>query len=206
MSFNTKHHLPVAALLGATALAVASLLAYKARSERQQVDFISGFYTSYLGAARRAAPPAGTFYSADLEALLAANHELCGKLARNDEICGYDADGDVFLDAQETASDLTLDKAGFKAAYAGKGAVDVSFNVFPGQGGNYRRQIRFVLTLEDAGWRVDDMLFGANGVYTEANALRRDVVHENEALLARARTGGATAKARQPADLTPLLQ
>lgn len=200
MSFNKKHYLPTAALVGATIIAVASLLAYKARSERQQVDFITRFYSSYLGEARRAPPPAGTFYSDDLEALLAANHELCGKLARHDEICGYDADGDVFLDAQETASGLTLDKAGFKAAYAGNGTVDVSFNVFPGQGDNYRRQIRFVLTLEDAGWRVDDMLFGAK-------TLRRDVLHENETLLARARTGGgATAKARQPADLTPLLK
>ncbi|MYM90473.1 hypothetical protein GTP91_25285 [Rugamonas sp. FT82W] len=183
MSFNKKHYLPTAALVGATAIAVASLLAYKARSERQQVDFITGFYKSYLGDTRRAPPPPGTFYSPDLEDLLATNHELCGKLARNGEICGYDADDDVFLN---------LGKAGFKAAYAGDGNVDVSFNAFPGQGGNHQRQIRFVLTLEDAGWRVDDMLSGAS-------ALRRDVLHENETLLARTRTSGGTAtKAASP--------
>lgn len=192
MSFNKKHYLPIAAVAGATAIAVASLMAYKARSERQQVDFITGFYKSYLGEARRAPPPAGTFYSPELEDLLATNHELCRKLARSNEICGYDADGDVFLNAQETASGLNLGTAGFKAVYSGNGSVDVSFNVFPGQGGNYQRKIRFVLTMEDAGWRVDDMLFGAN-------TLRRDVQHENETLLARTRTSsGTTTRAAAP--------
>jgi len=68
----------------------------------------------------------------------------------------------------------------------------VSFNAVPGQGDNYRRKIRFVLALEDAGWRVDDMLFGAN-------TLRGDVQHENETLLARTRTSsGTTTKAASP--------
>ena len=183
MSFNKKHYLPIAALAGATAIAVASLMAYKARSERQQVDLITRFYSSYLGDTRRGPPPPGTFYSAELEDLLATNHELCGMLARNDGTCGYDADGDVLLN---------LGKAGFKAAYAGNGNVDVSFNAVPGQGDNYRRKIRFVLALEDAGWRVDDMLFGAN-------TLRGDVQHENETLLARTRTSsGTTTKAASP--------
>ncbi|MQA22840.1 hypothetical protein [Rugamonas rivuli] len=196
MRINQKYVLPLAALLGATTIGVASLLAYKARAEQDQVDFITNFYKGYLSTPARRTPPAGSFYSAELEALLATNHELCGKLARNDEICGYDADGDVLLDAQETAPGLDFNKAGFKAVHAGKARVDASFNVFPVQGKNYQRQIRFVLKLEDAGWRVDNMLFGTNGAYTDANAMRMDIQHENETLLARAQANSvATVRA-----------
>ncbi|MQA38100.1 hypothetical protein [Rugamonas aquatica] len=199
MGINTKYVWPLAALLGATSIGTASLLAYKAQSERQQVDFITRFYQGYLADARRTPPPAGSFYSAELEALLAANHALCGRLAHDDEICGYDADGDVLLDAQETAPGLDFQQAGFKAVHAGRARVDASFSIFPGAGNNYQRQIRFVLKREDGGWRVDNMLFGANGVFTETNAMRPDILHENQALLARARTGsGSTLKAGAP--------
>ncbi|RFP08204.1 MULTISPECIES: DUF3828 domain-containing protein [unclassified Duganella] len=194
MKINKAHILPFASLLVATVFAIASLLAYKAQFEAGQLTFITNFYTSYLSnPGRRTPPPAGSFYSEELETLLATNHRLCAQLAHGDEICGYDADGDIFLDTQETAPDLDFNKARFKAIRSGKRTVDVSFNVFPSEGKNYDRQIRYVLKMEDDGWRVDDMLVGSNGTFDIANAMRREIQHENEELLARERTSSEAA-------------
>lgn len=188
MQINKAYILPIGSLLVAIVLAIAALLGYKAQFENGQLVFLTNFYAGYLAnPGKRMPPPAGSFYSEELESLLATNHRLCAKLARDDEICGYDADGDIFLDTQEAAPDLDFNKAGFKAIRSGERTVDVSFNVFPGQGKNYDRQIRYVMKIEDDGWRVDDMQTGRNGTFAADSTMRLEIQHENAALLARSR-------------------
>jgi len=181
MKFEKRHLLPAGFAL--FLIAAIGLLADKAWSERQQqLDLITNAYKDHLShrEVRQASQVPAGFYSQELEALVAANSHLCDSLSRGDEICGYGADGDVFLDAQETSPGLDFEKSGFKAVRAGDDAVDVSFNVYPEMGETYARRLKYQLVREPSGWRVDDVQF-ANG-----GSMREELRRENEAIVAAA--------------------
>lgn len=183
MKLNKKYLLPAG--LALFVIAVAALLADKAWSERQrQLDFITDFYKDHLSRSesRQASQlPAGSFYSRELEALVDANSHLCESLSRGDDACGYGADGDVFLQAQEVAPSLDFERSGFTATRVDDNTIEASFNVYPDLGASHARRIRYVLTREAAGWRVDDVLFAEGG------SMRREIERENNEILARAR-------------------
>jgi len=183
MNINKKRLLPIG--VGLFAFAAIGLLADKAWSEKQQqLDLITNFYKDHMARPeiRQASQlPAGAFYSAELEALVDANLQLCDSLSRGDDICGYGADGDVFLDTQEVPPSLDFDRSHFQVARVGENTVEATFNVYPDMGSTYERQIRYVLVKEDAGWRVDDMLYG------QGRSMREEIKQENDAVLARAR-------------------
>jgi len=183
MKINKKYLLPSG--LALFVVAIAALMADKAWSEKQQqVDLITNFYRQHLSQPDYRPPsqlPAGSFYSRELEALVDANSHLCDSLSRGDDICGYGADGDIFLQAQEAAPGLDLERSGFKAERSGEGVVDVSFNVYPELGDAYDRSIKYMLVKEPAGWRVNDVLFAAGGT------MRQQLQRENDAIRAEAR-------------------
>ena len=188
MKFNKKYLLIGG--LGLFCVAVTGLLADKDASEKQQqVDLIASFYKDHLSQPDKQQAsqlPANSFYSRDLEALVEANAQLCDSLSRGDDICGYGADGDVFLQTQETAPNLDFERSGFKAVRAADGVVDVSFNVYPDMGKAYDRKLRYLLVREKAGWRVDDVQY--NG-----SSMRQDIQRENSEILTRARDLSDTA-------------
>lgn len=178
MKFDKKYLLPVGFLL--FFIASLGLLADKAWSEKQQqLDLITNVYKDHLSRLeiRQASQVPAGFYSHELASLVAANSHLCDSLSRGDEICGYGADGDVFLDTQETGPGLDFEKSGFKAVRVGDDAVEVTFNVYPERGEAYARRLKYQLVMEPAGWRVDDVTF-ANG-----ESMRQAISSENEAVL-----------------------
>ncbi len=158
--------------------------------KQQQLDLITNFYKDHLARpeTRQASQlPSGSFFSKELEALVDANLQLCDSLSRGDDLCGYGADGDVFLDAQEVPPTLDFERAHFKVTRVGDNLIEASFNINPDMGSAYARQIRFVLVDEEAGWRVDDMLYG------QGRSMRQELQKENQAVLARARDLADTA-------------
>jgi hypothetical protein len=181
MKLNKTHLLPAG--LALFAIAAMGLLADKTWSEKQQqLDLITNVYKDHLSRleVRQASQMPAGFYSHELESLVTANSHLCDSLSRGDEICGYGADGDVFLDTQETGPGLDFEKSGFKAERSGDDAVEVSFNVYPERGEAYARRLTYQLVREGSGWRVDDVRF-ANGA-----TMRQEIGRENEAVLASA--------------------
>lgn len=182
MKLNKKHL--AAAGVALFLIAATAMLAHRAWSEKQQqTDLLTNFYKEHLNRPEKRTPsqlPTGSFYSQELEALIAANGQLCDSLSRGDEICGYGADGDVFLQSQEGAPDLDFYKSGFKAVRSSDGMVDVSFNVYPEQGEFYARRLTYVLIREPNGWRVNDVLFADGG------SMRQEIRRENDAILASA--------------------
>ncbi|WP_432380691.1 hypothetical protein [Duganella sp. P38] len=184
MNFNKKRLLPLGVCI--FAFAMVALMADRQWSEKQQqLDLITDFYKDHLSRPdqRQASQvPPGTFYSAELEALVDANSQLCYALSRGDDICGYGADGDVFLDTQEVSPSLDFERAGFKVERVADNVVEASFNVYPDMGSAYERQIRYTLVQEEnKGWRVNDMHFA------QGRSMREELQQENEAVLARAR-------------------
>ena len=181
MKFDKKTLLSIGA--GLFCIAAAGLMVDRTWSEQQQqVDLIADFYKNHFAQLEKTQAsqlPAGSFYSRELEALVEANSQLCDSLSRGDDICGYGADGDVFLQTQEAAPHLDIERAGFKAERVEDGMVDVSFNVYPDMGKSYERKLRYLLVKETAGWRVNDVLY--NG-----GSMRQDIACENQEITARA--------------------
>jgi hypothetical protein len=182
MTLQKKHLLPIGFVLFVIGASV--LMANKAWSEKQQqLDLISNFYRDHMARPDYRAPsqvPAGSFYSQELEALVDANSHLCDSLSRGDEICGYGVDGDVYLQSQEMAPGLSLDKSGFKAVRSGDDTVEVSFNAYPERGEAYARRMQYMLVKQNAAWRVNDVLF-SNG-----RSMRDEIKRENDEILAHA--------------------
>jgi hypothetical protein len=168
-------------------IATIGLLAYKARADGQeQIAIITGFYKSYVTNRDRLRNDdllGGSFYSKNVEALLAINRERCENPSRSDEVCGYGADGDVVLNTQETTDNLTFEKLRFKATRFGVNTIDVSFNVFPEYGEDYDRRIRYIFVKENGEWRVDNVYFASDSGFTASESLRVQVQQENEQTL-----------------------
>ena len=144
-----------------------------------RIAFLTDFYKMYVLHAHSGEPPT-PFYSTAAEALIAENDALCRTLSRSDDICGYGADIDVFLSTQETAPDLSFARLQFKAALVDDSTVDVAFNVWPEYGADSARQLRYKLVPEGAAWRVDDVLIGENGVYSQTSSMRHEILDENQ--------------------------
>jgi hypothetical protein len=189
MTLQKKHLLPIGFLL--FVIGVPVLMANKAWSEKQQqVDLLRNFYRDHMARPDYRAPsqvPARSFYSQELEALIDTNSHLCDSLSRGDDICGYGVDGDVYLQSQEMAPGLSLDKSGFKAVRSGEDTVDVSFNAYPERGDAYARRMQYMLVKQNAAWRVNDVLF------SDGRSMRDEIKRENDAVLADARELAGTA-------------
>lgn len=187
MKVKSRYLLPALALCLSACVLIA---ANRPQSDAgQQVQFLAHFYKTYLSRPASAdfdLPP-GSFYSQRAETLIAMNRQLCTTLSRSDDICGYGADGDVFLNAQEIATDLNFKTSKFKAIPSGNNTIDVSFTVWPGNGVRYDRQLRYVLVKEPGGWRVDDVFFGTGGGFRETESMRHQISQENARVLAAAR-------------------
>lgn len=182
-----KSYLVVASILALCAIVTAASFGTAAHSdEQQQIRFLTDFYKDYLSRPRtgtdaRLAP--GSFYSKRAEALIATNDALCSTLSRGDDICGYGADGDVFLNSQEIAADLTFETAQFNAVRSGKNTVDVSFTVLPTETADPRRKLRYALVFEQSGWRVDDVYFEEDGAFPARRSMRYEINAENQRVL-----------------------
>jgi hypothetical protein len=160
MKLNKKHL--AAAGVALFLIAATAMLAHRAWSEKQQqTDLLTNFYKEHLNRPEKRTPsqlPAGSFYSQELEALIAANGQLCDSLSRGDEICGYG------------------------------GMVDVSFNVYPEQGEFYARRLTYVLIREPNGWRVNDVLFADGGSMRQEIRRENDAILASASELADAAT------------------
>lgn len=153
---------------------------------QQQVAFLTNIYKVYLAArpeSPRREPATGTFYSRATESAIANNYSLCERLSRSDGVCGYGADGDVFLQTQETSPDLNFQNARFVATKSGRNMVDVSFTTWPGQGVEADRTLRYVLAKESGGWRVVDVIPRSDGVFAAEESLRGQIAEENARLM-----------------------
>ena len=158
------------------------IVACVSRSSSQSngpVRFVTGFYKTYLNAAKQ------DYFSAEKRVfslsalqLLDSNHAVCARKAGTD-VCGYDADCDIFLASQENGPDLNFKNSSFRAKLVSPGVVEVSFTVWPGGGAQYKRRLRLSVVRERGRWKLDDItLPDDNGVFKTENSMRFQIKKE----------------------------
>lgn len=137
---------------------------------------VERFYQGYLGFAGTAANrQLALGYSESMRELLAENARICERAA--DGPCGWGADGDPYLDSQESQPDLSFESSGFRALESSAGEVTVSFNVYPSQTDAvdfYQKTFTYRLVLEGDQWVVDDI------VYPTGSSARAIIKQENQ--------------------------
>ncbi len=139
----------------------------KSNEQLEQVKFITDFYRGYLnskGAAHRAYEKRTPFFSKSALKLMANNVKICKEKSRGDDICGFGADGDIYLNTQESGPDLNFKTSDFKAEVIEPNKVEASFTVWPNEHEFYARIILFNLIKEKSSWRVDDIIYKTNSI------------------------------------------
>jgi hypothetical protein len=145
------------------------------------VAFITRFYRDYLNAstepARRKLQSYERFFSGSAAALLERDERECAAKV-HDGICGFGADGDVFLDAQESDPRLDFGRSGFSAKLAAPGVVEASFYLWPAHQEG-RREMRFLMVQNGGDWRVDDLIVkNDRGAFDPAESMRAQIAKE----------------------------
>jgi hypothetical protein len=155
----------------------------------KQVRFITDYYRgilAYSGAEREKFVLKTPFFSKSLLGLMAKNKSICEEKSRGDDICGFDADGDIFLDTQESGPGFNFKNSDFKASLIAPDLVEASFTVWPKEHDYYQRKIRFKMVKDKFSWLVDDVIYINNsksGATSDSErSLRKQIETENEAL------------------------
>ena len=136
---------------------VSPYLAYS--REQSAKEFIHNFYDSYLKTANQNKKPHLPF-SKSFQTLLDKNRKVCKEKAGTD-ICGFGADGDIYLNAQETDPKRTFKNSGISISEPSTGTISVKLDVYPGakKPEFYTRNIGYKLVKQKNKWAVDDILY-----------------------------------------------
>lgn len=142
------------------------------------VELLQRFYRAYLGYVQGEAT-SGTSpelrFSRAFEKLRARNAKICASHASG--VCGFGADGDIYLDTQESDPDLSYDNSGIVFRNLGNNRVEVTLNVYPSEKTKpdfYQRRIDYRLVWEEGAWVVDDILYG--GKRSARQGMREEIV------------------------------
>lgn len=152
-----------------------------ANDQDQQIKIISDFYKAYFSGKDPLGDEAWpSFFSNDLVKHLDQNKADCERYDREGSVCGYSADFDPFTFSQDWSSELTFASSEFSAKSSSHNAVDIHFILFPEFSGEDRtsRSVRVLFIKENDQWKVNDMLLGENGDFSNSTGIRQDVASE----------------------------
>lgn len=113
-------------------------------------------------------------FSKSFKSAIERNAEVCKNYSTG--ICGWAADGDEYLNTQESDPLLNYENSGIKFREVSKNKIEVKLNVYPSETTEveyYNRVIIFLMVQEGEGWVVDDILYG------ERNSSRKRMEKEN---------------------------
>jgi hypothetical protein len=165
------------------------VLADEPKTPEIQVRFITDYYRGildYSGVAREKFVLKNPFFSKSLLVLMAKNRSICEEKSRGDDICGFDADGDIYLDTQESGPGLNFKNSDFLASLIAPDLVEASFTVWPNEHDYYQRKIRFKMVKDKFSWLVDDVIYiyksKSKATSDSDRSLRKQIETENETL------------------------
>jgi hypothetical protein len=145
-------------------------------------DTIQQFYQKYLSYNYNKTPnlprPA-LKYSLSLNQAIAKNEAICKKYVEG--ICGWAAEGDEYLNAQESDPNLSYKNSQIKITEASPNTIQVKLNVYPSvenTDGYYLRTITYKMIQEGGNWVADDIL------YDDEISSRKRMEDENAAAIA----------------------
>jgi len=139
-----------------------------AADQKSAVETVQDFYKQYLIAVfskpldvpRPENRPEIAFSKA-----FAAEMEESDKLCKSHVdpiVCGWGADGDVYLDTQESDPALSYENSGMRVREISPNIVEVKFNLFPfdeDAEGYYNRTIIYHMVLEEGSFVVDNIVY-----------------------------------------------
>ena len=140
------------------------------------------FYEAYLGNDAGKTPTAARSeiaMSKSFSEAIRRNAEICRKYVEGP--CGWGADGDEYLDAQETDPKLTYESSGITIKEIRPDTVQVKLNVYPSIKDAkrfYDRTITFKMVREKGAWVVDDV------ASTDGTSARKRMAGENDEAIA----------------------
>lgn len=127
-------------------------------AETVVVEFYKSYF-NYSHSAKSQKPPELPF-SINLQKLINENQKACDLYEPG--ICGWDAEYDVYTNAQESDENLTFENSNFISSALQENKIRVTFNLFPGAPDPYYdRVITFQMILENGNYVVDDIFYGS---------------------------------------------
>jgi hypothetical protein len=140
-----------------------------AAERKTAVETVKGFYKRYLSYdyAKTPKTPRPTIaLSKAFSGEVKKTADICKKYGEGP--CGWGADGDEYLDAQETDPNLSYSNSRIAIREIRPGMVQVKLNVYPSikdAGDFYDRTITYKMVMENGSWAVDDIAY-SDGVST----------------------------------------
>ena len=140
------------------------------------------FYKKYLNYNHQKTPknPLPTLgFSTSFQSAIAKNRDICENYATG--ICGWAAEGDEYLNSQESDPLLNYKNSGIKFTEISKNTIEVRLNVYPSDRDGtdyYDRTIIFAMIKEGENWVADDILYG------KENSSRKFMERENAEYIA----------------------
>jgi len=165
---------------------------------------VRDFYRAYLAydhAKSPRAPRPAIALSKAFRAEVVRTEAVCKKYGEGP--CGWGADGDEYLDAQETDPALTYSNSEIAISEISPGTVQVKLNVYPSiadAGDYYRRTITYKMVRENGAYVVDDIS------YTDGISERKNLSEERNRLQANPRVGATFAKPAPSDFVTQILE
>ena len=153
-----------------------ALMATLCAAAGSPVDTVSKFYSAYLAYDYRKTPniPRPQIdLSSNFSAVVSNTAAVCKKFA--DYPCGWGADGDEYLDTQESDPDLTYKNSGIVVTEISPGVVRVQLNVYPSvkdAGNYYLKIITYKMLKESDRWAVDDV------IYSDGKSTKQRLIEE----------------------------
>lgn len=146
-------------------------------------EIITKFYEEYMGYVRSSKKPEPALkFSKSFENLWKKNREICNQFGEG--VCGFGVSGDIYFDAQEYGSKMTLKETNFKAIEKKPGIVEVTLNVYPSaKSSYYDRKIEFMMIYEENEWVVDDINYFSKDHSQPRQSARVSMITENEAVI-----------------------
>jgi hypothetical protein len=179
-----------AAMCVAASLLMFSGLAPAEGNIKTATETIQAFYTGYLN--YRATPDTKhpvIAMSKSFAKAVTKNANICAAYATS--ICGWGADGDVYLDTQETDPELNYANSRIKISEVKPNWIQVKLNVYPSdknENGFYDKTITYQMVKEEGRWQVDDVMY-ADGIST-----RKKMADENAFFIAHPDSDSPVAK------------
>jgi len=123
---------------------------------------LTDFYKDYLSQDGTKPRVPRIHFSKSFQSLINANKRLCDAKAGTD-VCGWGANGDVFLNTQESDPKLTYENSEISITEAPNSKLIVVLNVYPSLKSKkdrafYTRRLSYLTFFEEDRWVVDDIL------------------------------------------------
>jgi hypothetical protein len=126
-------------------------------------ETVREFYQHYLNFNYQATPtaPSPTLkFSNKFNEAIVTHNAICEKYV--DGICGWGAEGDVYLNTQETDPKLNYKNSNIKITPTSSNIIHVKLNVYPSEedtDGYYIRVINYKMIQENGIWVADDIIY-----------------------------------------------